>query len=203
MQFIAITYPEKLKNEGEIIDTLFREDLPCLHLRKPGMNAQAIASLLNVIDNKFHHRIVVNDHIELADHYDIKGIHFSGRTRHLLATPFNGISKSCSCHSFSEIPEVSAFCDYVFLSPVFNSISKNGYQSAFNYGELKNQLSKPHPTDIIALGGISTDKISQVCELKFDGAAILGGLWNEKSTMNEVVSNYNIYKKQLEQCDLM
>ncbi|MDA3878853.1 MAG: thiamine phosphate synthase [Prolixibacteraceae bacterium] len=203
MQFIAITYPGKLKDEGEIINTLFREGLPCLHLRKPGMNAQTIASLLNVIDSKFHHRIVVNDHIELADHYDIKGIHFSGRTRHLLTTPFNGISKCCSCHSFSAIPEVSAFCDYVFLSPVFNSISKCGYKAAFDYGELKNQLSRSHQTGIIALGGVSPDKLMQTSELGFHGAAILGGLWNGKTTLNEVVSNYNIYKKQLEQCDLM
>jgi thiamine-phosphate pyrophosphorylase len=203
MHFIAITHPEKLKNEGEIINTLFREGLPCLHLRKPGTDINGIELLMKKIDREFHSRIVVNDHVELAERYNIKGIHFSGQTKHLLTTPFNGLLKSCSCHSLSEISDVSAFCDYVFLSPVFNSISKNSYKATFDFSELKIQLSKPHPTNIVALGGISPDKLKQTSELGFDGAAILGGLWNEKSTLDKVVLNFKTYKKQMELCGLM
>lgn len=203
MHFIAITYPKILQNEGEIINTLFREGLPCLHLRKPGTGITGIELLLKKIDPNFHNRIMVNDYIQLAEHYNIKGIHFSGQTKHLLPVPFNGLAKSCSCHSYDEIIKNATFCDYVFLSPVFNSISKSGYESAFDFSELKNRLSKPHPKNIVALGGISPDKIKQTNKLGFDGAAILGGLWNEKSKLDEVLSNFKTYKKQLNQCGLL
>ncbi|MCF8361655.1 MAG: thiamine phosphate synthase [Prolixibacteraceae bacterium] len=203
MHFIAITYPKILQNESEIINSLFHEGLPCLHLRKPGMHTNNVGLLLKKIECKFHDRVMVNDHIELANRYNIKGVHFSGQTQNMLPVPVNGLSKSCSCHSFNEISDVAPYCDYVFLSPVFNSISKSGYQSAFDFNELKIQLSKPHPTSIVALGGISPNKILQTSETGFDGAAVLGGLWNEKSKLDEVLSNFKTYKQQLKQCGLL
>jgi len=203
MHFIAITHPEKLKKEGEIINALFHEGLPCLHLRKPGMNIDNVESLLKKIESKFHNRVMVNDLVEMADRYNIKGVHFSGQAKQLLSTPFNELSKSCSCHSFHEIADVAAFCDYVFLSPIFNSISKKGYKAAFNFDDLVKELSQENRTKIIALGGISPEKIVKAKQVGFDGVAVLGGLWDETSTLKKVVSNFKMYKKQMEICDLM
>jgi thiamine-phosphate pyrophosphorylase len=203
MHFIAITHPEELKNESEIINALFHEGLPCLHLRKPGMNIDNVGLLLKKIECKFHDRVMVNDHIELANRYNIKGVHFSGQTRNMLPVPFNGLSKSCSCHSFNEISDVSPYCSYVFLSPVFNSISKKGYKAAFNFDDLMKKLNHESMTKIIALGGILPDKIAKAKQVGFNGVAVLGGLWDETSTLEKVVSNFKRYKKQMKICDLM
>ncbi|MBN1767382.1 MAG: thiamine phosphate synthase [Prolixibacteraceae bacterium] len=203
MHLIAITHPEELKNESEIINTLFSEGLPCLHLRKPGANINKIELLLEKIDKRFYNRVMINDYLQLAERYNIRGIHFSGQTKHLLPVPLNGLAKSCSCHSFNEIGKVAKYCNYVFLSPVFNSISKKGYKAAFNFDDLVKKLSHENMTKIIALGGILPDKIAKAKQLGFDGVAVLGGLWDETSTLEKVVSNFKRYKKQMEICDLM
>ena len=50
-----------------------------------------------------------------------------------------------------EVRREGAGYDYVFLSPIFDSVSKQGYQAAFEPAELRALL--PAPCPVIALGG--------------------------------------------------
>jgi thiamine-phosphate pyrophosphorylase len=65
------------------------------------------------------------------------------------------------------------------LSPIFDSISKVGYKSAFTNDELL-KASKDGIIDerVIALGGITPDKIPYLRELNFGGVAMLGSIYN-------------------------
>ena len=97
------------------------------------------------------------------------------------ANPFIHISHSC--HSLEEVKEMKRKCDYVFLSPVFDSISKMNYNANYTPEEIK----KAHKAGIIdkkviALGGIDEDNIKQVKNYGFGGAAILGALWDKFDT---------------------
>ena len=69
--------------------------------------------------------------------------------------------------------------DFVLLSPVFDSFSKQGYAAEYTPEQIR-QAAKDGIIDkrVIALGGIDEDKILQVKDYGFGGAAILGGLWN-------------------------
>lgn len=59
---------------------------------------------------------------------------------------------STSYHSLETVLDLPAHSwDYVFLSPVFNSISKKGYQAGFDDADLKSVSSSAVP--IVALGG--------------------------------------------------
>ncbi|MBR5000016.1 MAG: thiamine phosphate synthase, partial [Rikenellaceae bacterium] len=84
---------------------------------------------------------------------------------------------SCSCHSVDEISEASG-ADYLFLSPIFDSISKQGYSSNFDLEQLSDQLKcvESH-SEIIALGGVSVENIHKIEVLGFDGWAALGSAW--------------------------
>lgn len=63
----------------------------------------------------------------------------------------------------------------MFLSPIFDSVSKQGYTSAFTDNVLK-QASKDGIIDnkVVALGGVTPDKINYLRQLNFGGAAMLG-----------------------------
>ena len=65
--------------------------------------------------------------------------------------------------------------EYVFLSPIFNSISKQNYNTKFTLHEL-HQASDIGLIDskVIALGGITPDNIATTMQLGFGGAAVLG-----------------------------
>ena len=106
-----------------------------LHLRKPGTAPMFAERLLTLIPEQYHKRIVVHGHFYLKEEYKLKGIHLNGRNPNL-PEGYKG-HVSCSCHSLDEVKEHKSGCDYVFLSPVFNSISKLNYNSAYTAEELR------------------------------------------------------------------
>ena len=67
--------------------------------------------------------------------------------------------------------------DYLFLSPIFDSISKVGYKSAFTEDMLKDASAKGVIDEkVVALGGVTFNRIPYLKELNFGGAAMMGAL---------------------------
>jgi thiamine-phosphate pyrophosphorylase len=65
------------------------------------------------------------------------------------------------------------------MSPVYDSISKAGYQSAFTPEQLRQaQKEKVIDNKVMALGGITADNIVSIKDFGFGGAVVLGDLWN-------------------------
>lgn len=182
-KLIVITYPDFFPGEGKIITRLFEEGLQYLHLRKPGCPEEKIIQLIDAICPEFHNRIILHDCFNVADNYPIGGLHINRRNNHIPAN-FKG-SLSRSCHSLQEIKESKGF-DYVFLSPIFDSISKEGYQSNFPIEVLKEASEKGVINEkVIALGGLDSTTIPLLKEIKFGGFAILGALWGNQPTEGE------------------
>ncbi len=177
MKLIVITQPHFFVGEAEVLNALFHAGLEVLHLRKPEASAHEMAQLLDAIAAEYHPRIVVHDRFELTDRYRLKGIHLNRRN----PQPPDGYqgSISASCHSLSEASQRKAAYSYIFLSPIYNSISKNGYNSTFTRQELE-QARDGGIIDrrVIALGGINNDHLGEIRRLGFGGAAVLGDLWN-------------------------
>lgn len=106
-------------------------------------------------------------------------------------------SISRSCHSFEEVTESldnanpdspkgskSEF-DYVFLSPIFDSISKKGYKHSFSNRDLEDAGNSGIINEkVIALGGIIPQFIPQLRAWNFGGAAFLGDVWNRRHEYN-------------------
>lgn len=178
MKLILITTPTYFVEEDKIITALFEEGLDVLHLRKPDTVPMFAERLLTLIPEQYHKRIIVHGHFYLKEEYKLKGIHLNGRNPN---PPENYKGHvSCSCHSLEEVKEQKHAHDYVFLSPVFDSISKLNYNSAYTPEELR-AASKCGIIDkkVMALGGINTGNIIEVKDYGFGGAAILGGLWSQ------------------------
>ena len=69
--------------------------------------------------------------------------------------------------------------DYLLLSPIFDSISKVGYRSAFSLEELE-RAARAGIIDerVIALGGVTLEKIPILEALNFGGVAMMGAVYN-------------------------
>lgn len=185
MKLIVITTPTFFTEEDQIITALFEEGLDYLHLRKPGTEPIYAERLLTLIPEQYHKRIVVHDHFYLTEEFNLLGIHLNHRNPEI-PTSYKG-HISCSCHSIDDVKRRKVLCDYVFLSPIFDSISKNNYSSAYSGSQLM-QASKTGIIDrkVIALGGIQSNNIRHVKELGFGGAAVLGDIWNRFDSFNTV-----------------
>ena len=61
----------------------------------------------------------------------------------------------------------------MFLSPVFDSISKQGYASHFSEEQLRGHVD----ARVMALGGVTAGKIPWLADVGFGGCAFLGYLF--------------------------
>lgn len=181
---IVITKPEMFPGEADMVNTLFANGMQRLHLRKPGASEQEMAEWIGRIDLPFRQKIIVHDHHRLLKTMGLGGIHLNARNPDAPAwfsaerQKRGSVTLSRSCHSLEEIAQWKGVCDYLFLSPIFNSISKGGYTSAFTRETLLQAyhdglFSKP----VYALGGVSADNIRSIYDYGFAGAAVIGSLW--------------------------
>ena len=127
-QLIVITTPYFFQGENTIITGLFETGMQRLHLRKPNGDINAFSQLLKKIPDIYHPKIVLHDCFELVNKYTLGGIHLNRRNNQV-PVGFNG-TVSRSCHSIEELKQYQKL-DYLFLSPIFQSISKEGYGNVF------------------------------------------------------------------------
>ncbi|MGL4518758.1 MAG: thiamine phosphate synthase [Phocaeicola sp.] len=178
MKLILITTPYYFVQEDKILTALFEEGLEALHLRKPNSSPILAERLLTLIPERFHNRIVVHENFHLHHERFLKGVHLNRRHPELPSNHRGHISTSC--HSFEEVIAKKSSCNYLFLSPIFDSISKEDYQSPYTPEEIlmakkKGVIDKK----VIALGGVDESNLQKIKEYGFGGAAILGTLWNK------------------------
>ena len=177
MKIIAITTPKVIDEDPFLIKNLLERGIDFVHLRKPDADINACRKLLSELTDEERTKIIVHDFPELYFEFSLKGIHIN-RNVTSLPNDYKGY-KTRSCHSLEEIIKYKNGYDYLFLSPIFDSISKVGYKSEFNNQDLL-EASEGGIIDekVIALGGVTFDKIPYLKELHFGGVAMIGGLYN-------------------------
>ena len=192
-KLIVFTVPDFFLDEEKIISELFANNLEILHLRKPNFNIENLKKIIEKIPKEFHNRIVIHNHFELLEDFDLKGIHLTEQQKNnfqnLKQHQKNHKIISTSCHSIDDIAINKNFYEYVFLSPIFDSISKQNYHSKFSTVELleaKNQ--KIIDEKIIALGGINLNNIRTIIDFGFGGVGILGALWSKFNSLDAILN---------------
>ena len=182
-QLIVITTPTLFPDEGELITSLFNAGMERLHLRKPEAEADSLTQLLKQIPEEYYSQIVLHDHFEFATKFSLGGIHLNKRNSEIPVN-FKG-SVSRSCHSIKELKEWQNL-DYLFLSPIFQSISKEGYGNGFPWNDLVDASQNGIITSkVFALGGMNVKEINQIKNLNFGGAVVLGALWGKNPSCLE------------------
>lgn len=192
-KLIIITTPDFFPEENIILTRLFEEGMQSLHLRKPEGKIDELRGLLDRIPAVHYPKIVLHDCFSLATDYDLGGVHLNRRNS-LAPSGFKG-TVSRSCHSIEEIERYQTL-DYLFLSPIFRSISKEGYGSGFAMETLQQASDTGIINEkVIALGGIDLTTLPLLRPLRFGGAAVLGALWGEHPSTDKLDFIITQYKK--------
>ena len=191
-KLIVITSPCFFEREDVILSHLFKEGMQCLHLRKPDSDANELRKLLDRIPDIYYPKIVLHDCFGLAVEYGLGGVHLNRRNNQPPDDFAGTISRSC--HSIGELGQFGKL-DYLFLSPIFESISKEGYGSGFKPEILKQASNAGIINDkVIALGGIDLTTLPLLRPFRFGGTAVLGALWGNHPSAdkeNSIITQYN------------
>ena len=214
MQISLVSSFHDIPNEIHVLNLLFCEGLEVFHLRKNRANGSEIGhdkvteerlrDYIEKIPDCFRDRIILHSNFNLVQEYGLRGAHFTKRYEYadylkdsntaVDTKPFRKIG--FSLHSTTEIETYSCTYDYLFLSPVFDSISNIGYNSKFNLTRLKKFLNNvPCKSKIIALGGMNDTKVEKVNELGFNGLSLLGFIWSHFEDNQDIVGAVNRYRR--------
>jgi thiamine-phosphate pyrophosphorylase len=177
---ILISAEHFFKGETKIANQLLEDcKFDIFHIRKPFSSESDILQYLKNIDNEYYNKIVLHSNYRYSLDFNLRGIHINNKSKidyDELQNKYNIIS--IACHSFEDIEKYkNCNCEYLFLSPIYDSISKVGYKRAFSNFELKELLNKTKK-NVIAMGGITENNISECEKMGFGGYAMLGAVWN-------------------------
>lgn len=192
---IVITSGHRVVKESGQLKAMFASGLEYLHIRKPDFTESGLSELIEEIGEEYYNRIVVHDHHGLCEKYQLKGIHLKehfrnelgcGLERYVERFRSEGYTVSSSFHDMETVEALGKLFDYTFLSPVFDSISKDGYKGKkYDVNGVTN--------NIVGLGGVAKDNIKTLYKLGYKGAAILGTVWesgNPEETFNKIYKKY-------------
>ncbi|AGA79782.1 thiamine phosphate synthase [Echinicola vietnamensis] len=193
MELVVISSPKSENDEIETMVQLLDHGLYRLHLRKPDWSKDQVEALIAQIPVAYYPKISLHEHHELIEALGLGGRHFkSDQTVHA----GSGVG-SKSFHDLAAMEDdINHSLDYGFIGPVFDSISKPGYRQQFTVEKIgdwianhKRQLS----FRLFALGGIIPKHLPDLKLAGFDGAALLGGVWNGTDTQ-ERLNRFLTYK---------
>jgi len=185
MELVVFTNPKKTPSEIDSITAMFENGLQTLHVRKPKYGIDDMDDFLRLIPKQYQNRIVLHSHHKLGKVYNLKGIHM-GRTHRekkysssfkfkLMRMLHSNWTVTRSCHRLISLQECDNY-DYVFLSPMYDSISKENYSNKFSPKTVKNMIEENN-IKVFALGGVDIDKFEELRSLNFTGVAMLGAIW--------------------------
>lgn len=171
MKVIAVTTPYFWHGEADaIVRRLEADGFERVHIRKPEADEQNLRTLIESIPERLRPRLSLHDCLHLAQEYGLGGVHLNRRNP-TAPQGWSGVV-SRSLHTVDEIAALPPEIDYAFISPIFPSISKRGYAGTFGP-----ELSRALTPRIYALGGVTPERLPQLKQMGFAGAAMLGGAW--------------------------
>ena len=202
MKLLLLSSPYFFVEEDKILATLFEEGLDILHLRKPDSEPVYCERLLTLLPEKYHQRIVTNDHFYLKEEFGLMGIHLSHRNPDIPQN-YSGITTS-TCYSLEELAEAKQKNHYVILKNVYYRTSGSNYQSQNTHQQLRD-ASRQGLIDkhVMAQTGITLENISEIRDLGFGGAVVCNDIWNRFNIHNgmdfkDVIKHFHKLRKATE-----
>ena len=186
MKLVVITPERPVHNEAKLISSMLDCGVARVNLRHPGIDSVALRNILDGIPHRNMARVSLHGCHELAREYGT-GIHLNSRNP-VAPENFSG-SLSISCHSIEEATRASGK-QYYFISPVFPSISKPGYQPVIALDDYRKAFRNGYLDHrAVALGGVAPQNIHLLNEIGFNAVAMLGYVWNgssERDIINKI-----------------
>jgi thiamine-phosphate pyrophosphorylase len=183
-KIVLITPEKNHPRESQILDILVQEYGCIIHVRKPNLDQESYKKYLQNHNHLLSH-FVLHDHHSLSKEFQVKGIHLKELDRKNPVSTFKELNiVSTSIHSIEDAKGLMHPFEYIFYSPLFESISKVNYGTRKTYEALCEtvfELKKNTSIPFFGLGGINEENIEWVKRSGFNGAALLGTIWGAKN----------------------
>ena len=165
------------------LDSLFEAGLRTMILRLPEGGPESYLAVLKGIAPKYHSRVFLPWKMRsLAGLFAVGGFYFKAAEAAALTEDDEYFLKDfrtiVGCHSVEEMEASKVPPSFFLLSPVFDSVSKKGYRANPRLRELQAEL-KEVSRPVLAMGGVTPERYSELFGMGFSGAAVIGSVWED------------------------
>lgn len=203
MDIVVVSCSHDVENEIAVVEAMLLDGLESFHVRKPHYTTNDYITYISKISPKLRNRVVLHSRHMLANKYGCKGVHVSRKHRRagfrtklrlFKLRLFNKkIHISASLQNLDSIEGRIKNYDYIFLSPVYESMSPEARIKKFKSSKLRKFLRQTRKR-VFAHGGISSDKFAQLKKLGFGGVVLQSVIWDSE----EPLQKYFNLKEELE-----
>jgi thiamine-phosphate pyrophosphorylase len=155
-------------------------DLQLREKSLPLKDLHALAVVLRQMTKRYDARLYINDRVDIALMVGADGVHLpeGGLPANEVKACYPHLLVGVSTHSLDEAKQAqSNGADFITFSPIFETPSKKEFgppQGLNRLREVCGEIAIP----VLALGGISKDRVIPVLDQGAFGIALISGIWN-------------------------
>lgn len=206
MNLVLFSTSDRSLSEAREVTQMFEEGLKAFHIKKSSFERHEMEEYIKSIPSEYHKYIILHSNHKLRKTFKLGGLHLSRTHR---KRKYNSWWKMFKLkkfsrnlkftRTFSKLSTLSSHnikYDYVFLTPIYQSISKLGHSGNFGNRSLEKYI-KLSKSPVYALGGVTIEHFKECQELGFSGVALLGYVWN-----NQELSPIEAFRKAKQEIKL-
>lgn len=193
MELRLLTPEQNVDQELRLLNHFLEQGLPYAHIRKPQFSLEEYENYIQNISSEYHDRLIMHGALPLIEKYDLGGVHLREQSRRdmeendlkelMQYIHTKGMLIGSSVHAIETLTELAIGFDYIFVSPIFSSISKEGYHPSFDW-DIRPHKDK-YPFELVGLGGIAAATIPAAAAKGFESVGALGTVWKDLSNAEE------------------
>ena len=204
---ILLSPARPVLDEQHQLQHFLEAGLPLYHIRHYTFDEEQMRAYLSGIPARYRDRLVLHSHFHLAKAFGINRLHVreADRVQRNHEAYIGSFILSTSVHSMDCFNALASCWAYAFLSPVFPSISKQGYGMSHTVLD-QFHLRRNTAVGLVGLGGINAHNYQQVLAAGADDVAFLGGIWDAPCPLSTFDTLYPLHRKKQcndKQTDLM
>jgi thiamine-phosphate pyrophosphorylase len=172
---------------GGVKDIQLREKDLWLKDRHP------LAVVLSQMTEKYGARLHINDRLDIALMVGADGVHLpeNGLPPNEVKACYPHLLVGVSTHSLATAKQAERDgADYITFSPIYETPSKKKYGPPQGLDKLK-EVCETVALPVLALGGITLDRVPEVKRQGAHGAALIRGIWNSSDIEHESLQYIN------------
>ena len=203
---ILINHLLKNENKEQALVRIVRElainGLNVFQLRAKNLDENNIIALLKDIRSAIHNtntKLCINDNVSIASKVGnlIDILHLGQSDTHpdkARRIIDSDIEIGLSITNENQIDYIPDCVDYIGVGPIYKTNSKDDASEPLGENGLKNIILKTN-VPVVAIGGISTTKVSKLIELGVSGVAVISDILNNENHLQNFLSlKKQIYK---------
>jgi len=189
MKIVVVSSPKDQPNETVEVIRMFDAGLEYFHIRKPRFSKKQLTEYIKLFPEKYRKRLVIHSYHGLASTLNLGGIHLSRKHRKrgrfyriklfLRRKIERNLLVTRTFHKLTDITNEKRQYSYTFLSPVFDSITHSTLSGGFSKRALLIMIPQAKQP-VYAMGGVDAERIPEIADLGFEGAVLLGSIWNSE-----------------------